>query len=144
MEDGEKADVGAQPARIGGEFRHGARRRRKQGGVDRGFILKGDGGYRCRHGENHVEIGDVEKLGAACGKPFLASGALAFWAMTIPAGIEGDANGAAVLANFDVAAQGGCPAGFDCSHDAPLDPAEMSLMGAPKGLAVTTQDVSEF
>ena len=85
MEDGEKADVGAQPARIGGEFRHGARRRRKQDGVDRGLVLKSDGGDGRRHGENDVEIGNVEKLGAACGKPFLARGALAFGAMTIPA-----------------------------------------------------------
>jgi hypothetical protein len=91
-----------------------------------------------------VEIGDVEKFGASRVEPLLPSGALAFGAMPIPARIEGNANGPAVLASFDVAAQGGCPAGFDCSHDAPLDPAEMSLMGAPKGLAVTTQDVSEF
>ena len=64
--------------------------------------------------------------------------------MTIPARIVGDANGAAVLASFDAPAQGGRPAGFDCGHDAPLDPAEMAVIGAPKGLAVTAQDVGEF
>ena len=144
VKDGEKADAGAQPARIGGKLRHGARRRRKQDGVDHGLVLKGDGGDGRRHGENDVEIGDIEKLGAARDEPFLASGALAFWAMTISARIVGDANGAAILASFDVAAQRGRAASFDCGHDAPLDPTEMSRMGAPKRLAVTTQDVGEF
>jgi hypothetical protein len=57
MENREAADPRAQPARIGGERRHGVGGCLEQDRVDDGLVLEGDLGDRRRHGEDDVEVG---------------------------------------------------------------------------------------
>jgi hypothetical protein len=57
------------------------------------------------------------------------------------AGVVGAADQSAVAALFDVATQRRCPTSLDRRHDAPLDPAEMGVMGASEFLTVAAEDV---
>ena len=59
--------------------------------VDDRLVLQGDGGERGRHGEDEVKILDWQEFGAAVGQPLGADQALALGAVSIAAGIVGDA-----------------------------------------------------
>ena len=61
--------------------------------------------------------------------------------MPVAAGVVGDARGPARRAGLDMAAEGGRPTRHDRTHDATLDPAEMTVMTTDVILSVVAQHV---
>jgi hypothetical protein len=144
VEDGEDAEFGAKMAGIGGEFAQGFRGRPEQYGVDHGLVLEGDLGDGRRQGEDDVEIRSGQEFGLARLEPTFARRRLTFWTMTIPAAVVSDADGAAIVALFDMAAQRRCAAGGDGAHDATFAATEMAGAGLAESIAITTKDIRQF
>ena len=130
VQDGEDADLRAEPARIGGERRHRLGGGLEQDRIDDGLVLEGDGGDRRGQGEHDVEIGNRQQFGLAGGEPLRPRRALTLRAMAIAAGVVGDARRAAIVAGLDVTAERRRAARRDRAHHAPLDAAQMSGVGA--------------
>ena len=119
-------------------------RRPEQDGVDRLLVLEGDLGDRRRQREHDMEIRHRQQLGLPGGQPCGAGLALALRAMPVAAGVVGDADQAAIRAVLGMAAQRRRPAQLDGAHHAPLDAAEMTVMGAAIGVAVAAEDIRHF
>ena len=73
--------------------------------VDDGLVLERDRADRRRQGEDDVIIGNRQKLRLALGEPLPRRRALTLGAVTVAAGIVGDAFVRAVLAALDVSAE---------------------------------------
>jgi hypothetical protein len=71
--------------------------------------VQGDVGEFGGDAENDMEVADWQQVGLTCRQPFSCLCALAFGAMPVAATVVGDALMAAILAAFDMAAQGCCP-----------------------------------
>ena len=144
VQDRDAADLGAEPARIGGERRHRLGGGLEQDGIDDGLVLESDRGDRCRKREDDVEIGNRQQVGLSRGKPRGSGSPLTLRTMPIAAGIVGDARHAAVVAGLDVAAERLGSARNDRAHHAPLDPAEMTGMDTTIGVAMPAQDIGNL
>ena len=121
VQNGEAADPGAQPARIGGERRHGVGGGLEQDCIDDSLILEGDLGDRRGQGEDDVEIGNGQEFGLAVRHPLRPRLSLALWTVTIATGVVGDPRDATGVAGFDMPAERRCPACRNRTHHAPLD-----------------------
>ena len=144
VQNGEAADPGAQPARIGGERRHGVGGGLEQDCIDDSLILEGDLGDRRGQGEDDVEIGNGQEFGLAVRHPLRPRLSLALWTVTIATGVVGDPRDATGVAGFDMPAERRCPACRNRTHHAPLDTSEMRGMGACVTLAVAAKDIGDF
>ena len=91
-------NLGAQPARIGGERRHGVGGGLEQDRIDDGLVLEGDLGDRRGQGEDEVEIGNGQEFGLAVRHPLRPRLPLTLWTVTIATGVVGDPRDAAVVA----------------------------------------------
>ena len=69
VQNGQPADLRAEPARIGGQNGHGLEGGLEQDRVDDGLVLEREGGDRRGQCEHDVEIRNRQKFGLACGKP---------------------------------------------------------------------------
>ncbi len=76
--------------------------------------------------------------------PLGASQRLTFWAVAIAAGAVTDTLVAALIALFEVPAEGRGPAHLDRSHDAPLPYGHRRAMLFPIGFAVAAEDIRYF
>ena len=85
VEDGDEADLGAEMARIGGNYAQRFGCSLKQNGVDRRLVLEGDFGGRCRKRKDNVEIWHWQQFGLALSQPHRARRTLAFRAMAVAA-----------------------------------------------------------
>ena len=144
MQDGDAADLGAEPARIGGERRHCLGGGLEQDGIDDGLVLESDRGDRCRKRKDDVEIGNRQQVGFSRGEPRGSGCPLTLRTVPIAAGIIGDACHAAVVASLHVAAERLGPARNDRAHHAPLDPTEMTGMYTAIGVAMPAQDIGNL
>ena len=91
-----------------------------------------------------MEVRDRQEIGDAGIDPFPAGGALALRAVTIAAGIIGDAGRAAVVAGIDVSTEPGCAAGFDRAHDTSFAAAKMTDAITAIGTTMPPKDVGDF
>jgi hypothetical protein len=105
VQHGDDANLGAEPARIGGERRHRLSRSLEQDGIDDGLVLESDRCDRCRKRKDDVEIGNRQQVGFSRGKPRGSGSPLTLRTMPIPAGIISDACHAAVVASLHVTAE---------------------------------------
>ena len=144
VEDGDDADLGAEPAWIGGERRHRLGGGLEQDGIDDGLVLEGDRGDRRRQCEDDVEIGNRQQVGFSRGEPRGSGWPLTLRTVPIAAGIIGDACRAAVVASLHVAAERLGPARHDRAHHAPLDPTEMTGMYTAIGVAMPAQNIGNL
>ena len=144
VQNGEAADPGAQPARIGGERRHGVGGGFEQDRIDDSLVLESDLSDRRGQGEYEVEIGNGQEFGLAVRHPLRPRLPLTLWTVTIATGVVGDPRDAAVVAGFDMAAERRRPACRDRAYHAPLDAPEMCGMGAGVILAVAAKDIGDF
>src|ERR1700722_6265987 len=144
VQNGQPADLRAEPARIGGQNGHGLEGGLEQDRVDDGLVLEGNGPDGWGQREHDMEIGNRQQLGLPVGEPGLSRRRLTLWTMPIAAGVVGDAAGATIVACLDMAAERRCSTGNDGAHDAPLAASDMSSTGAQIGLAMTTQDVRDL
>ena len=85
VQHSDDANLGAEPARIGGERRHRLSGSLEQDGIDDGLVLKGDRGDLGRQRENEMEIGDRKQVRFSRGEPLGAGLSLTLRAMSIPA-----------------------------------------------------------
>ncbi len=91
-----------------------------------------------------MEIADRQQVGLAGSQPLARGGTLAFGAMPVATAVVGDATVTAVLAAFDVAAEGCRAAGLNRRHDLELGETDVTGMGRPPDGAVTTEDVGDL
>ena len=141
VEHGDEADLGAEMLGIGGDPAQRLGRRSEQDGVDRLLVLEGDLGDRRRQGEDDVEVGHRQQLGLPGGEPFGAGLPLALRAVPVAAGVVGACGPARSRrsARHDRPAP---PSGTARSrHHAPLDAAEVAVMGPAIGVAVAAEDI---
>ena len=144
VQDGEEADLRAEATRIGGQRRHGLRRRREKDGVDSGLVLEGDRGDGRGHGENDVEVWNRQQFGLPVHQPLRARRALAFWTVPITTGVVGDPRDTAIVAGLDVAAQSWSAARDDGAHDLLFDAADMPDVREPISVAVAAKNIRDF
>ena len=128
---------------IGGDGERGLGRRLEQHVVDHGLVLPGDVGDRGGKREDEVEVADLKEIGLAFGQPFARCGALAFWAVSVAATVEGDDGVAAciVLAARDMSAEHCGAAALDRTHHLQLAEADMAGIGTAPCGTVVAEDV---
>ena len=107
-------------------------------------VLQRNGGDLLRESEDEVEVGAVEQFGAALADPLGAGKGLALGAMAIAAGAIAEAAVAAVVALFDLAAEGSGAAAFDRRHDAALGGGQGGGATAAESVPVAAEDVSHL
>src|SRR2546425_1555713 len=144
MENGEEADFGAEMLRIGGDEAQRFGSGMEENAVDGPLVLQGDGGNLFRHCKNNVKIRDVEKLRLAIVDPFGPRQRLAFWTVTIAAGVIRVAKMTALIAPLDMTAESGRAAPFDRCHDASLCGREPCAEFLTIRFAVAAKDVRHF
>jgi hypothetical protein len=105
VQNSDHAALGAEVAWISTDESNRLRRRFEQDVVDERLVLQGDGGDRCRHGEDDVEIWHRQQVGAAIDDPLGARQALALRAVPVATAVISDPNEATVTALLDMAAE---------------------------------------
>src|SRR5258705_3187383 len=144
VQDGDDADRGAEPTRIGGERRHRLGGGLEQDRVNDGLVLEGDRGDRRGKRKDDVEIGDRKQVCFPRGKPRGSGWRLTLLTVTITAGIIGDASHAAVAASLYLAAQRLGSARHDRAHYSSLGADEKGGMGTTTGVALTKQEIGNL
>ena len=144
VEDGGEADARAQMFGIGGDGGQGLGGGPEQEVVDDGLVLERDRADRRRQGEDDVIVGDWQKLRLAFFEPLPRRRALTLRAMSIAAGIVGDAFVRAVLAALDVSAERGGATGLDRRHDLQLAEADVAGVGLAPRRPVGAKDVGDL
>ena len=104
VEHGEEADLGPEMPGVGGDGPSRLGDGPKEEAIDDGFVLGGDLRDHLGHGEDDVEVLDVEQVRLARLDPRRAGERLALVAVPIAAGVIPDAPMAAVVTLLDVPA----------------------------------------
>lgn len=144
MQDRKHADLGTEPARIGGERRHRLAGGFEQDRINDGLVLKRDRGDRSRQCEDDVEIGDRQQVGLTRGEPLGSGWPLTLRTVPIATGIIGDPRHAAVVASLQVAAERLGPARHDRAHNAPLEATEMTVPVTTICIAMPAQNIGNL
>ncbi len=142
VQDGEEADLGAQVLGIGGDGAQRLGTGVEQDVVEHLLVLVGERCDRLGHGEDDVEIFDLEQLRLPVLQPLGARERLALRAMPISATVESDALMAAGIAAFDMATERCGAAALDGAHDAALPTAER--VGLPVRRSMLAEDLRHF
>ena len=116
VQDGDKADLGAQMPGVGRDGLERLRHRAEQDPIDEGLVVEGDGRDRGRQGEDHVEVFAVEQVGLASLDPRGTGQALALRAMAIATGVVPDPPVPTVVALLEMAAERGGATLLDRGH----------------------------
>ena len=116
----------------------------EENAVDSLLVLESDRSNLFRHGEDDMKVRDLKKFGLAVLKPLGSGQGLTFWAMAIPARVEGVSLVPALVAALHMAAKSGCPAHFDGGHDAPLPGGHRRAMLFAVGFAIAAEHVRHF
>jgi len=85
VEHGDKPDIGAEMARIGGDGAEGDSSGTEQDVVNHAFVLRGNRGDWLGDREDDVEVRHRKQFGLASFQQSRARQGLAFWTVTIPA-----------------------------------------------------------
>ena len=136
MQHGDRADLRAEMARVGGDLAQRLRRGAEQDGVNDARVVERDLRDLRRRGEDYVVVGHRQQFGLAFLEPLGTGQALALRTMPVATGIVRVAKQPAVAARLDVTAECSGAALLDRRHDAPFDPAEMDAGAVPERLAV--------
>src|ERR1700682_618097 len=86
VQDGEEANPGSQPFRIGGHFEKGFGHGPKQNSINDPRVLKRQRSQFMRQREDDVAIRNRQNLRGPIPQPLIACATVAPWAMTIAAG----------------------------------------------------------
>src|SRR5580693_4191993 len=144
VQHGEEANFGAEMFGVGGNGAQGFRSGPKENVVHHFLVLISDGGNLFWESKDDMEILGVEELGLTILDPLGPCQGLAFWAMAVAAGVVSNALVLALIALFQVAAEGGGPAELDRTHDPELRDGQGSTMLLSIGFAIATQHVGDF
>jgi len=116
----EESDLRAEMLRVS---RDGAQRLSaspEQNVVDDLLVLQGDGGDGLRHGEDHVKILGVEKLGSTVFQPLRPSQRLALRAVAITTTVVANPLVVTAITALDMTTECRSSTQFDRAHDATL------------------------
>ena len=144
VQDSEEADLGAEVFGIGGDGLQGLSSGVEENVVNHFFVLIGKVGNLIWHGEHDVEVGTVEQFSLTVLDPLCPCQRLALGAMAIATGVEAVAFVAALIAAFEMAAEGRSAAHFDGAHDAPLFAGHRGAMSVTISFAVAAKDIRHF
>lgn len=142
VQDTDEAKLAAQTmTRIGsdGLDRHGDGF--EENAIEQPLVLVGDLRNCAGHGKYDMEIGNGQKVSFAIGKPLVAGGTLALRAVPVAAGVIGDTRVRAVIAGLDMPTKRRRLAQLDRGHDAAFHPAEVAVVNAGIGMAMTAEDI---
>ena len=144
MQDGEEAQLSAEVFRIGTKGEQGFRGGAEQNRVQHVLVVEGEVGDLFGQRKNDVKVFDRQKFGLPAFEPLGACQTLALGAMAVTAGVVGVTRvlTVAVVALFDVAAEGSRAAGLDGAHHFELS--ERQRVGRTVGLAVLSKNVGHF
>jgi hypothetical protein len=88
--------------------------------VNDSLVLQGNGGDAFGYSKNNMVVPNGQKLCLSFLQPFSFGKRLAFWTVTVAAGVVRDPAMATAVTLIHVSAQCCGPAGLDGTHDAPL------------------------
>src|SRR5689334_11508798 len=128
VEYGQNADASTQVLGIGSDLQQGLRRTLEQQVVQQPRMAQRQRVELFRKGEDHVEVGHWQQLGAALFQPALFLQALALRAVTVAAGVVDDLARSAVGTLVDMSAQSGGPARLDGSQGPQVGTAELAVI----------------
>jgi hypothetical protein len=114
MENRHKADPGAQPRWITSDFHQSAGGSREKNVVGCGLAHEEEGVQHVGNGEHDVKVGDRQNVLDMPQDPVPLCSALAFWTVTVAAGVVGDEFKPAGVADLEVTTEGIRTAGGDC------------------------------
>ena len=114
--------------------------------VDHRLVLIGDVGDGCRQCVHHMKVRHRQQFGLALGQPLAGSSPLTLGAVSVAAAVVGDDGVSAllVLAACDMAAERGCAAALDRTHDLDLAKAHMAGVDAPPHCPVVAEDIRDL
>jgi len=141
VQDGHQPDLGAEMPGIGSDDAQRLGGDGEQDAIDHGLIVESDLCDRRRHREDDVEVRHRQQLGLSVGQPFSTRQPLALRAVSVAAGIVGDAKPATVVALLDMTAQCCRAADFDGAHNTALAAAQMAGMGLTVSGPVAAEDI---
>jgi len=141
VQHGDDADLGAEMLGVGGDGAQRLGGGLEQDVVDHRLVVEGDGGDLGRQGEDDMEIGHWQQFGLAVGQPLGARQTLALGAVSVAAGIVGDAHDAAVGTGFGVAAKPRHAARLNGCHHLPLAAVDPAVAASAIGGAVVAEDI---
>ena len=144
MQDREEADVGAEMPRIACHGQEGVGHGLKQARIEGTRVLQHQRAEGMREREHHMEVGDVEELRFAGGKPRRLRAALALGAMPIATGVIGNLGVVTVVALRLVASEGCRPAGRNGPQDPPLLGGDGRAIAREIRLAILPDHVRHF
>ena len=101
-----EADPRPEVLWVGGDRDQRLGRGFEQDAIDHGLVLVGNVGDWRRQRKHHVIVGHGQQFGLAIGQPFSRCRTLALWAVSIAAGIVGNAREGTRLAALDMSAEG--------------------------------------
>jgi len=116
----------------------------EENAVDGSLVLQRNVSNLFRHSKHDVKIRALKKFGLSILYPLGASQRLAFWTVTIGAGVEKDALVAAPVAHFDMTAEGGGAAPFDRCHHPSLRCRQQCSELLTIGFTVAAENVRQF
>src|SRR2546428_11988094 len=116
----------------------------KENAVHDSLVLQGDVSNLFRYRKHNVKIRALEKLRFSVLEPLGPSQRLTLWTVTVRTRIEPDALVAAPVAHFDMAAEGGGAALFDCCHHPPLRCGQQCSEVLTIGFTVAAEYVRQF
>jgi hypothetical protein len=122
----DRADLGAEITRVGGNLARCLGRRVEQDGIDHRLVEQRNLGDGCGQREHDMEIGDRQQLGLARIEPVDARQGLALRAMPVATRVVRATNQSAVDAVLDMPTQHRRSARLDRHHHAAFCPAEMA------------------
>ena len=145
VEHAEEADLGAEVARIAGDFKQGLSAGVEEQGVDEPLVLQGERSQFARQGEDGMDIASGQQFPLARLEPASARVALAAWAMSVATRVVGDggrmsAAGAAIA----MAAQSGGAATHDGGQHLLVLPADPLAAAVDEALPCVANDVGHL
>jgi hypothetical protein len=142
VEDGRDAELSAEPFRVGGK-----RGERVGGGAEdeveqQPAVGLDEGPEEAGEREDDMVVAGGEDANETRGEPTRLSGGLALGTGPVSTGVVGRPGEAALVADVEVASEGGGPAGDDVVHGAQLKAVEGEAL--PGLFAVSSQDVRDL
>ena len=142
VQEGGDGELGAQMTGVASEAVKGLLRRAEEKLVEQAAVVEDQLIELVGQGEDHMKVADRKEQCALRLEPLRSREALALRAVSIAAGVVGDACGAAAVAGVEVPAQS--------RRSAPLDGPHCSILGfgepvlAAVVLAVSAKDLCDF
>ena len=144
VEDRHQPDSRAEVFRVGRNGQERSRGGAKEDAVNNAVVLESQRREVFRHGNNNMVVFDRQNLGASVLEPSGLGQTLALRTVSVSARIVGDDLVRAVIALFDMTAQGRRAAVLDCPHGFELFGRHRSAMSCAIAFAILAEDIGHL